>query len=99
ESDVRAPVPDFEGSVQSYDSDVQRARTPGAGSPAGPPPKQDFKATMPLQKSPALPPRPAAGAPPRPFSGTAPLGAKLPPTPAPAPPQPDRSAPLADLDS
>lgn len=106
ESDVRAPVPDFEGSVQSYDSDVQRARTPGAGAPAAQPPaaappRQDFKSTMPLQpKSPAVPPRPAAGAPPRPAFGglTAPLGAKLPPMPAPAP-QPDRSAPLADLDS
>ncbi len=108
ESDVRGSpaarggVPDFEGSVQSYDSDVQRARTPGAGSPAAqPPPKQDFKSTMPLQKSPALPPRPAAGAPPRPFSGTAPIGARLPQAQPPqaAPPQPDRSAPLADLDS
>jgi hypothetical protein len=54
---------------------------------------------MPLQKS-AVPPRPAAGAPPRPFRGTVPLGAKLPPMPAaPAAPPPDRSAPLADLDS
>ncbi|HEX4457950.1 MAG TPA: protein kinase, partial [Polyangia bacterium] len=110
ESDVRAPgPPDFEGSVQSYDSDVQRARTPGAGSPAAkppqaaPPPRPDFKSTMPLQqqqRSPAVPPRPAAGLPPRPFSGTAPIGARLPQAPPPQPPpQPNKSAPLADLDS
>jgi serine/threonine-protein kinase len=118
ESEVRATsgapgVPDFEGSVQSYDSDVQRARTPGAGAPAAQPQpaavpaRSDFKSTMPLQqKSPVAqpgPPRPAAGAPPRPAFGglTAPLGAKLPPMPAAAPvaPRPDPSAPLADLDS
>ncbi len=91
EAEVKGAIPDFEGSIQSYDSDVKRA-TGKAVAPqaAAPQPKMDFKATMPLaMRSPVAPgpqpPRPAAGAPPK-FA---------------APPVPpiDRSAPLQDLDS
>jgi len=73
---AKAPVPDFEGSVQSYDSDVQRATgknpiaqpQPQAQSPAAPraaAPRMDMKATLPLATRSAAaagPPRPAAGA-------------------------------------
>jgi serine/threonine-protein kinase len=104
ESEVRPAIPDFEGSVQSYDSgsgpaganpNAQRttARPPAAAAPQ----KLDMKATLPLQTRSAAPaapgaPRPAAGMPPRP-------GAPPPPISRPAPlpaPQPNQ---MSNLDS
>jgi len=100
ESEVRPGVPDFEGSVQSYDSDVQRAtsRPPAAGGPAPTAtaaPKVDMKSTLPLQPRPPSPsvpgvPRPAAGMPPRP-------GAPPPPVSKPAPAPPPEQ--MSNLDS
>jgi len=94
EAEGKALVPDFEGSVQSYDSDVQKAMSSkpplsptAAARPA--PPRVDLKSTMPLpQRSPVASgavPRPAAGLPPRPM---------MPPPPAAPPP-----AQMSDLDS
>jgi serine/threonine protein kinase len=96
---AKAPVPDFEGSVQSYDSDVQRAtgQNPAAQQQAkapapAPKPQMDMKSTLPLATRRVA----AAAVPPRPAAGAGPQRAPQPPAPV---AQANRSAPLADLET
>jgi serine/threonine-protein kinase len=95
---VKAPIPDFEGSIQSYDSEVQRAAAKKPPQVAAAP-KFDPRSTLPLatkSASPGGPPRPAAGTP---AIGVSAVRSPSLPIPQPAAPPVDRSAPLADLET